>query len=105
MNGTSKSAISLEPRRASAVIVAVLSLAGCVFGAAPHLTNSAVEACERKADEQGYEGISERTSTPLAAGRYSVILDVQETNGYTQVTCSFDPQSGATIEKPRKPAP
>jgi hypothetical protein len=105
MNNTSRRAISAEPRRVGAVIVALLSLGGCAFGAAPHLTNAAVEACERKADEQGYEGISERTSTPLAAGRYSVVLDVQVTNGYTQVTCSFDPESGATIEKPQKPAP
>lgn len=69
----------------------------------PHLTNAAVDACKRKADDLGYRGVGERQSTPGGEGRYTVILDVRLSVGFGQVSCSYDPAKGAEIEKP-KPA-
>jgi hypothetical protein len=88
--------------------VAVAGLAACSYlpfvgsSDGPHLTNDAVEACKRKADDLGYEGIGERQATPEANGRYSVILDVRRQQGYGQITCAYDPAKGAEIkqEKP-----
>jgi hypothetical protein len=72
-------------------------------GDGPHLTNAAVEACKRKADDLGYDGIGERQSMPGADGRYTIILDVREQQGFAQITCAYDPAKGAQIDK-EKPA-
>jgi hypothetical protein len=86
-----------------------LALAACSwipsvpsFGGGPHLTNDAVEACKRKAEEAGYAGVGERQSAPAAEGRYTVTLDVRGTGGYGQVTCNFDPKKGAEVPPPKK---
>jgi hypothetical protein len=77
----------------------------------PHLTNAAVEACKDKADDLGYEGAGERESAPLGDGRYSVVLDIRQNEGFGQVTCTYDPNKGADLpplkpkEEPEKPPP
>jgi len=90
-------------------VLAAASLAACSYvpfvgtSDGPHLTNAAVEACKRKADDLGYEGVGERQTTPEADGRYTVILDVRQQEGYGQITCAYDPAKGAEI-KQEKPA-
>jgi len=90
-------------------VLAAVGLAACSYvpfvggSDGPHLTNAAVEACKRKADDLGYEGIGERQTTPEAEGRYTVILDVRQQQGYGQITCAYDPAKGAEI-KQEKPA-
>ena len=69
----------------------------------PHLSNAAIDACKRKADDMGLNGAGERLSTPGAEGRYTVVLDVRNTQGFSQVTCTFDPTKGAEIEQPKPP--
>jgi len=89
-------------------VLAAACLAACSYipfvgsSDGPHLTNAAVEACKRKADDLGYEGVGERQTTPEAEGRYTVVLDVRQQEGYGQITCTFDPSKGAEIkqEKP-----
>lgn len=90
-------------------VAAAASLVACSYvplvgsGDGPHLTNAAIEACKQKADDLGYDGIGERQSTPGADGRYTVILDVREQQGFGQITCAYDPAKGAEIDK-QKPA-
>jgi hypothetical protein len=69
-----------------------------------HLTNAAVEACQSKAEDLGYDGAGERESVPLGDGRYSVVLDVRQNQGFGQVTCSYDPKKGADLPPPPKPS-
>ncbi len=82
---------------------------------APHLTNTAVQACRQKADDLGYDGTSERESAPLGDGRYTVVLEVRQHEGFGQIVCTYDPAKGADVpplklpekpgEKPTEPAP
>lgn len=67
----------------------------------PHLTNAAVEACKRKADALGYNEASERQSTPGSDGRYTVMLDIRQNQGYGQISCAWDPAKGADIAPPK----
>lgn len=81
---------------------AAFLLAGCswlpfVNSGAPHLTNPAVEACEKKAADMKFGGVGERQATPLADGRYTVVLDVRDKDGYVEKTCTYDPKTGAEI--------
>jgi hypothetical protein len=93
------------------VFGAALALAACSwlpplpgFGGGPHLTNPAVEACKRKAETAGYEGVGERQSAPQGSeGAYTVTLDVRENAGYGQVTCTYDPKKGAEVPPRKKP--
>lgn len=86
---------------------AALSAAGCSWipfigsDDGPHLTNAAVEACERKADALGYDRVAELESRPGSNGRYTVVLDVRQNEGYGQVSCAFDPVKGAEIAPPQ----
>jgi len=96
-------------RRGIAVILAIAPLlAGCfswlpdlpsIGSGASRLTNAAVEACEKAAREKGFHSPSERQSNPAGEGRYTVVLDVRDRDGYTQATCAYDPASGAKIDK------
>jgi hypothetical protein len=93
--------------RGRAVIASglVLLLGGCSWipflgDSAPHLTNPAVAACEHKADSLGYDGVGERQSAPESNGRYTVILDVLQNQGYGQVSCTYDPAKGADLAPP-----
>jgi hypothetical protein len=84
-----------------------LVLAGCSWiplvgsSGGPRLTNPAVEACERKASELGYDDPGERQSAPSGGGRYAVTLDVRHGGGFGQVACAWDPAKGAEIEPPK----
>jgi hypothetical protein len=69
----------------------------------PHLSNAAVDACKRKAGDMGLDGAGERLSTPGAEGRYTVVLDIRKAQGFSQVTCTYDPVKGAEIEQPKPP--
>jgi len=98
-------------RRGKALAMAgALLIGGCsgipLIGSSdgPHLTNPAVEACKRKASELGYDGVGERQSAPGPEGRYTVQLDVRENQGYGQVTCAFDPATGADVPPRKAPA-
>lgn len=95
------------------VVTAGLTLAGCISIPElpslpgldldpPHLTNEAVEACEKAAADKGFERPGERQSTPTGEGRYTVVLDVRDRDGYTQATCTYDPKTGAAIDKTPK---
>lgn len=64
------------------------------------ITNPAVAACMRAADQEGLDAAGERQSTPSGEGRYTVVLEARGRAGYTQITCNYDPASGAKIEKP-----
>jgi hypothetical protein len=96
-------------RTGTSAALLMLPLAACSYipfvgsSDGPHLTNAAVEACLRKAGDMGYDGAGERQSTPGADGRYTVVLDVRQQQGYGQVTCTYDPAQGAEIEQ-QKPA-
>jgi hypothetical protein len=105
-----------RPRRAPAsrvVLGGALLLQGCsslsslplVGSGTNHSTNPAAEACLRKADELGLERAGERQATPTGEGRYTVVLDVLGQGGFTQVTCSYDPATGAQVEKPKRASP
>lgn len=92
--------------RSRILVAAAMSaaLAGCswipIIGAgAPHLTNDAVEACKKKARDQDFSGVGERQSAPLGGGRYTVVLDAKKRDGYTTVTCAFDPEKGAELQQ------
>lgn len=111
MSAISRPAISpperARERRAGLLAPALaLLVAGCswipfVGGEdGPHLTNPAVHACEDKADSLGYEGIAEHETTPGAEGRYTVVLDVRQNEGYGQISCAYDPAKGAEIAPP-----
>ncbi len=91
-----------------AIIAVAPLLTGCFswlpdlpsFGSGgPRLTNAAVEACENAAKKKGFDAPSERQSTPAGEGRYTVVLDVRDRDGYTQATCTYEPASGAKIDK------
>ena len=69
----------------------------------PHLANPAVDACRKKAKDLGYVDPGERVATPTGEGRYTVVLDVRQHQGFGQVTCSFDPGKGADLPPPPKP--
>jgi hypothetical protein len=64
------------------------------------ITNPAVAACMRAAEQEGLDAAGERQATPSGEGRYTVVLEARGRAGYTQVTCNYDPASGAKIEKP-----
>jgi hypothetical protein len=87
-----------------------LGLAGCSWipfvgdSDGPHLSNAAVDACKRKAGDMGYSGAGERLATPGAEGRYTVVLDVRQQQGFGTVTCTYDPAKGAQIEQPKPSA-
>jgi len=95
--------------RRIAVIVAIAPLlAGCfswmpdlpsIGSGASRLTNAAVEACEKAARKKGFDSPSERQTTPTGEGRYTVILDVRDRDGYTQASCAYEPATGAKIDK------
>jgi hypothetical protein len=51
----------------------------------------------------GLDGAGERLSTPGAEGRYTVVLDIRKAQGFSQVTCTYDPVKGAEIEQPKPP--
>lgn len=70
---------------------------------APHLTNPAVVACERKASDLGYNGVGEHESVPGGGGRYTVVLDIRQNEGYGQISCAFDPDKGPQIAPPKAP--
>jgi hypothetical protein len=85
-------------------------LAGCSWipflnSGAPHLSNPAVQACLSKADDLGYDRVGERESVPLEGGRYTVVLDVSQDQGFGQVTCTWDPKKGADLPPPRSATP
>lgn len=86
-----------------------LWLAGCSWmpfvgeSDGPHLANAAIDACMRKADDMGYSDAGERQATPGAGGRYTVVLDVRQKQGFGTVTCTYDPAKGAQIEQPKPP--
>ena len=88
---------------------ALLAAGGCSWipfigsGDGPHLTNPAVDACRRKARDLGYDDPAERSSAPGADGRYTVVLDIRQNQGYGQVTCTFDPAKGADLPPAPKP--
>ncbi|HZB92650.1 MAG TPA: hypothetical protein VE397_14480 [Stellaceae bacterium] len=67
----------------------------------PVLTNPAVVACERKARALGYDGVGEHESAPLGGGRYTVVLDFRQNEGYGQVSCAFDPDKGPQVAPPK----
>jgi len=96
-------------RRGGWLGLAVL-LAGCSWvpftgeSDGPHLTNPAIDACKRKARDQGLKEPGERLATPGAEGRYTVVLDVRSPQGFSQITCAFDPAKGAEIVPPKPPA-
>lgn len=69
---------------------------------APHLTNPAIEACKKKAEER-YGEVGEHQTTPLGDGRYTIVLNVEEKQGYALKTCRFDPATGASLEEPKAP--
>ncbi len=69
---------------------------------APHLTNPAIEACKKKAEER-YGEVGEHQTTPLGEGRYTIVLNVEEKQGYALKTCRFDPATGASLEEPKPP--
>jgi hypothetical protein len=84
---------------------AMLALIGCSYiplvgSDDSRVTNPAAAACMREADHQGLDAAGERQATPSGEGRYTVVLEVRGRAGYTQVTCNYDPASGAKIEKP-----
>ena len=84
---------------------AMLALAGCSYiplvgSDDGRITNPAVAACMSAADHEGLDAMGERQATPSGEGRYTVVLEVRSRAGYTQVTCNYDPASGAKIEKP-----
>ena len=43
-------------------------------------------------------------SAPLGDGRYTVVLDIRQNQGYGRVTCSYDPKKGADLPPPTPPA-
>jgi hypothetical protein len=67
----------------------------------PELTNSAVRACENKAEEVGYHGVGERESTPEKGGAYTVVLDVRQNEGYGELRCAYSPTKGAEVAPPK----
>jgi hypothetical protein len=86
-------------------LAAMLALVGCSYvpfvgSDDGRVTNPAAAACMREADRQGLDAAGERQATPSGEGRYTVVLEVRGRAGYTQVTCNYDPASGAKIEKP-----
>ena len=86
-------------------LAAMLGLVGCSYvpfvgSDDARVTNPAAAACMREADHQGLDAAGERQATPSGEGRYTVVLEVRSRAGYTQVTCNYDPASGAKIEKP-----
>jgi hypothetical protein len=86
-------------------LAAMLLLVGCSYvplvgSDEARVTNPAAAACMREADHQGLDAAGERQATPSGEGRYTVVLEVRSRSGYTQVTCNYDPASGAKIEKP-----
>jgi hypothetical protein len=86
-------------------LMVMLALAGCSYipfvgSDQARVTNPAVAACMREADHEGIDAAGERQATPSGEGRYTVVLEVRGRAGYTQVTCNYDPASGAKIEKP-----
>ena len=92
-------------RRLVFPLAATLALAGCSYvplvgSDEARVTNPAAAACMREADHQGLNPAGERQATPSGEGRYTVVLEVRGSAGYTQVTCNYDPASGAKIEKP-----
>jgi hypothetical protein len=90
--------------------LAMVWLAGCSWipfvgeSDGPHLSNAAVDACKRKAGDMGLSEPGERVSTPGAEGRYTVVLDVRNPQGFGQVTCTYDPAKGAEIEEAKPPS-
>ena len=68
-------------------------------------TNPAVEACKREADKLGYDVVGERSSAPAGEKRYTVVLDVNSTNGLGQASCIYDPVKGAQLAPPHKAKP
>jgi hypothetical protein len=92
-------------RRLVLPLAGMLALAGCSYvpfvgSDDARVTNPAVAACFREAAQQGLDPAGERQATPSGEGRYTVVLEVRGRAGYTQVTCNYDPASGAKIEKP-----
>jgi hypothetical protein len=85
----------------------VVALAGCSWlpftgeSDGPHLSNAAVDACKRKAGDMGLDAAGERLSTPGGEGRYTVVLDVRKEQGFSQITCTYDPAKGAEIQQPK----
>ena len=96
-------------RRGARLGLATVLLTGCSWmpfvgeSDGPHLSNAAVDACKRKADDMGLSGAGERLSSPGAEGRYTVVLDVRNQQGFSQVTCAYDPAKGAEIQQPKSP--
>jgi len=87
-----------------------LLLGGCfdisvplIDSSPPHLTNEAVEACKKKAEDL-YDDVGERQATPTGEGRYTVVLEVREAIGFAQKTCLYDPKTGAALQTPPAPA-
>ncbi|HWI29543.1 MAG TPA: hypothetical protein VN668_21395 [Stellaceae bacterium] len=97
----------LDPKLAA--LAAALLLGGCSYipfigSDGPQIRNPAVDACESKARSVGYDGVGERQSAPGKDGRYTVVLDIRQNEGYGQITCAFDPKTGAEVPPPPKPA-
>jgi hypothetical protein len=97
-------------RRGGWLGLVMVVLTGCswipFFGESdgPHLANAAVDACKRKADDMGLADAGERLSSPGAEGRYTVVLDIRNRQGFSQVTCAYDPAKGAEIQQPNPPS-
>ena len=92
-------------RRLVLPLAGMLALAGCSYvpfvgSDEARVTNPAAAACMREAAQQGLDPAGERQATPSGEGRYTVVLELRGRAGYTQVTCNYDPASGAKIEKP-----
>lgn len=67
-------------------------------GGAP-MTNDAVDACKRKARDEGYGNVGQQQVTPAGEGRYVVTLQAETDNGYQNRVCIFDPSVGAQMQK------
>jgi hypothetical protein len=65
----------------------------------PPVTNDAVDACKRKARDEGYSNVGQQQVMPAGDGRYLVTLQAEGDDGYAARTCVFDPATGAQLRK------
>jgi len=87
----------------------VLSIAGCSWipftGGAPSATNPAAQACVQAALSEGADWAAERQATPGENGQYTIELGVSDENGSRNLTCDWDPNTGAQLRKGRTSPP
>ncbi len=78
-------------------------LAGCssilpfeMSGPQP-ITNEAVVACKKAAEDQGYDDLGQQQVIPYSDGRYGVTMTGHGDNGWHQAICTYDPATGAHV--------